>query len=120
MNKRIAWLAGLAVGIGALYLVFTHFNGKSGNSKLQAPDKRENAAVKSAIAASGSNSRTNIRAATNRPATREFDMTANPYAGALLEPGKSKRAWDANFLKTLQNAKSGDAIRFELTDGKMA
>src|SRR5690349_18054863 len=38
MNKRIALLAGMAVGVcGALYLIFNHFNVKSGdNPKLLA------------------------------------------------------------------------------------
>src|SRR5262245_12782800 len=113
MNKRIAWLAGLAVGVcGALYLVLTHFNPKSEDKpKLQ-------------VAVAGNNQATNPPSppapAKTNAATREFDMAVNPYAGALLEPGKSKRAWDANFIKTLQNAKSGDAIKFELTEGKMA
>jgi len=123
MNKRIALLAGLAVGIGStLYLVSTHVHPKSGDTpKIRIAGKGRNQAEKSATFAGASNSTTNAQAiARTRPATREFDMTVNPYAGALIEPGKSKRAWDAGFIKTLQNAKSGDAIRFELTEGKMA
>ena len=38
----------------------------------------------------------------------------------MREPGKSKRAWDADFLRAFQNAKNGDPIRFELTGGVMA
>jgi hypothetical protein len=122
MKKKIALLAGLAVAIcGALYLVFAHFNVKSGDKpKLQAAVESQNQPVKLVTPSSGSAAGTNTISAKGRPATREFDMTVNPYAGALLEPGKSKRAWDAGFLKTLQNAKNGDAIRFELTEGKMA
>jgi len=44
----------------------------------------------------------------------------NPYAAALREPGKSKRAWSADFLKQFQQAATGDPIRFELTQGLMA
>ena len=50
----------------------------------------------------------------------EFDVTINPYAGALREPGKSKREWDVNFLKTLGDLKTGQPIQFELTDGRIA
>ncbi len=52
--------------------------------------------------------------------TREFDPAINPYAAALREPGKSKRAWDAAFLQNYQNASSNQPIRFELTRGVMA
>lgn len=54
------------------------------------------------------------------PSTRELDPAVNPYASALREPGKSKRSWDANFLKSFSNAAAGDAIQFELTDGRVA
>ena len=46
--------------------------------------------------------------------------TLNPYAAALQEPGRSKRAWDIDFLKHHQDAASGDPIEFELTDGRSA
>lgn len=58
--------------------------------------------------------------ATNAGVSREFDARVNPYAGALREPGQSKRAWDADFLKGFATAQSGDPIRFELTAGRMA
>ncbi|MCX6926397.1 MAG: hypothetical protein NT154_24795 [Verrucomicrobia bacterium] len=54
------------------------------------------------------------------PYSRERDPAVNPYATALREPGKSMRAWDANFIRAIENAKSGDTIRFELTGGVMA
>ncbi|MFO1512920.1 MAG: LamG-like jellyroll fold domain-containing protein [Verrucomicrobiota bacterium] len=44
----------------------------------------------------------------------------NPYAGALREPGKSKRNWDMNFMKAHQPAAAGEAIEFELTEGRRA
>src|SRR5689334_8774535 len=43
----------------------------------------------------------------------------NPYAGALREPGTSKRSWDLSFMREHQRAAVGDAIEFELTDGKI-
>jgi len=59
-------------------------------------------------------------ASTNQPLSREFDLTVNPYAAALREPGKSKRGWDADYIKTFQTAKAGDPVKFELTGGVMA
>ncbi len=56
----------------------------------------------------------------NLPRSRGSDPGTNPYAAALREPGKSKRAWDLDFLKQLPNAADGQAIRFELTEGRMA
>ena len=47
-------------------------------------------------------------------------MSVNPYAAALRTPGQSRRAWDAGFLAALANATSGDPIRFELTEGRIA
>ncbi|HEY5909345.1 MAG TPA: cadherin domain-containing protein [Verrucomicrobiae bacterium] len=57
---------------------------------------------------------------TNQFITREFDPAVNPYAGALREPGKAKRAWDPQFLIRYQGAVSNAPIRFELTDGQTA
>ncbi len=56
----------------------------------------------------------------NRPVSRELDPAVNPYAAALREPGKSKRAWDADYIGQFQSAKAGDPVRFELTAGVMA
>jgi hypothetical protein len=120
--KRTPFVAGLAVIIcGTLVFAALHLKTKLVNRSLAKANDQESPPTKQAAAASSSSPRTNVLAsAKSHPAGREFDMTINPYAGALLEPGKSKRTWDANFLKTLQNAKTGDAIRFELTEGKMA
>src|SRR6516225_19443 len=120
MNKRIALLACMAVGVcGALYLVFNHFKVKSGDKpKLLTAVAGNNQPAKSLSPPATKTNAPPI--AKSHPNTRELDITVNPYADALLEPGKSKRSWDANFIKTLQNASSGDAIRFELTEGKMA
>ena len=56
----------------------------------------------------------------NSSASGELDVTINPYAGGLREPCKSKREWNADFLKSFQKAKVGDPVRFELTAGVMA
>ena len=60
------------------------------------------------------------RAGTNSVVSREMDLTINPYAGGLREPGKSKRAWDVGFIENFQQAKTGNPVRFELTRGVMA
>jgi len=49
-----------------------------------------------------------------------MDLAANPYAGALREPGKSKRTWDAAYIRNFKDAKNGDAVQFELTNGVTA
>ena len=54
------------------------------------------------------------------PLTVTTAAPVNPYAGALQEPGKSKRAWPAEFLQQYQKAAAGDPIQFELTQGVMA
>ena len=52
--------------------------------------------------------------------SREFDLAVNPYAAVLREPGRSKRAWETNFLQRQNTATNGDSIQFELTEGVMA
>src|SRR5690242_5236058 len=54
---------------------------------------------------------------TNQVRSSEFDPAVNPYAGALREPGRSKRAWDDAFMANYRQASTGDSIRFELTEG---
>ncbi|MES2657608.1 MAG: DUF642 domain-containing protein [Verrucomicrobiota bacterium] len=54
------------------------------------------------------------------PVSREMDVTVNPYAAGLGGPGKSKRAWDAGFIGSFLQAKAGDPVRFELTNGVIA
>jgi len=57
----------------------------------------------------------------HRPGQTRRSLTwPSPYAGGLKEPGKSKRAWDANFLQQFQKAANGDAMQFELTSGRTA
>ena len=57
---------------------------------------------------------------TNSASSSKSKSGVNPYAGALREPGKSKRSWDLDFMKAHQQAATGDAIEFELTEGKVA
>ena len=40
--------------------------------------------------------------------SREQDLTVNPYAAGLREPGKSMRGWDADYIKNFQGAKPGE------------
>lgn len=47
-------------------------------------------------------------------------VVINPYEPSLNVPGKSKRAWDVGFMKMHQQAATGEAIEFELTEGRMA
>ncbi|MES2657612.1 MAG: DUF642 domain-containing protein [Verrucomicrobiota bacterium] len=54
------------------------------------------------------------------PVPREMDVAVNPYAAGLSGPGKSKRQWDAGYIEGFQQAKDGDPVSFELTDGVMA
>jgi hypothetical protein len=54
------------------------------------------------------------------PISREMDVALNPYAAGLRGPGSSKRAWDARFIERFQQAKDGDPVRIELTDGVVA
>ena len=67
-----------------------------------------NAITNNALKAASANSNVSV----SRP--------LNPYASALREPGKSKRAWDAGFIEHFAQANKGDPIRFELTEGVMA
>ena len=60
------------------------------------------------------------QAARIRSGSREMDLTVNPYAGGLRDPGKSKRKWEADYIESFLQAKSGDGVRFELTGGVMA
>ena len=59
-------------------------------------------------------------AGTNLPVSREMDLSVNPYAAGLHEPGKAKRPWEADYIKTFQTAKVGDPVQFELTGGVLA
>ncbi|MEK7954169.1 beta strand repeat-containing protein [Luteolibacter soli] len=49
-----------------------------------------------------------------------MNVALNPYAASLHGPGTSKRAWDVRYIESFQQAKEGDPVRFELTDGAIA
>ena len=57
---------------------------------------------------------------TNAAGSREMDLSVNPYAAGLRQPGKSKRAWAADFINTFEAAQAGEAVQFELTGGVLA
>ena len=81
-----------------------------------------NAVNPSNVPAAAALAKTNstVSASTSVQVSREFDLSVNPYAAALREPGKSKREWDASFIENFQQAKAGDPVKFELTGGVMA
>jgi len=79
-------------------------------SSTALPSQAAVASNRPSIAASGQG--TNI--------SREFDIHVNPYAAGLREPGRSRRAWEVDFLERHQSVAVGDPIEFELTDGVMA
>lgn len=124
MKLRFRLLAGLSVGIFAV-VYFTSRDPKNENAAPTPSPAAESApdiavqkpAAATQTAAANSNS---VSSAGNSGVSREFDLTVNPYASGLREPGKSKRAWDVNFLKEHQDAAVGDPIQFELTEGKVA
>ncbi len=60
------------------------------------------------------------QAAPQPAVSREQDPAINPYASALRAPGKSKRAWQADYISTFRNATAGTPVRFELTEGRIA
>jgi autotransporter-associated beta strand protein len=86
---------------------------------------REVAPRATAASSSSTETDTNLppvlaKAAPAPSVSREMDLTVNPYASGLREPGKSKRGWDADYIKSFQQAKNSDPVRFELTGGVMA
>ncbi|HEU5124798.1 MAG TPA: LamG-like jellyroll fold domain-containing protein [Verrucomicrobiae bacterium] len=124
MKLRIRLLVGLSLGIFAA-VYFTSRDAKVKNAAPTpsrqaaeaAPDVAAQPAVANQMAPAKSNS---VSATASSQVSREFDLTVNPYAGGLREPGKSKRAWDVNFLNEHRDSAVGDPIQFELTEGQMA
>jgi hypothetical protein len=114
--KRIVWLAALTALLITGGYVFRDRPAPTGSSTapLAARPIHPNELVTSA---SGSNATTPI---VRQPAAPQTNWSANPYAAALREPGKSKRTWEMNFLTRFQQASDGDPIQFELTEGRMA
>jgi Concanavalin A-like lectin/glucanases superfamily/Putative Ig domain len=123
MNKHAALFIGLAaIIVAGLYFSSSHSRLKPGGKATspQAAADRPGTALPNPAelaAPASTNSSANPANQTRPPEPNPGD---NPYAAALREPGKSKRAWNLDFLKRLPNAADGQAIRFELTEGRMA
>ena len=118
MIKRLLWVGAAALALAAgLFLARFH----SPASSRQAAAKPIVAAAAGTGAVNGKSAgTTGLSASAGTAQSRESDLAVNPYAGALREPGKSKRAWDPEFIKQFRNAASNAPIRFELTGGVMA
>ena len=106
MSKRLLSFMAAAVLFAAALFVIRHSPSRQTVGAASAPTRVPNGATSSARDATTS--------------SRERDAAVNPYAAALREPGRSKRPWDAGFIRMFRNARSGDPIRFELTGGMMA
>ena len=106
MSKRLLSFMAAAVLFAAALFVIRHSPSRQTVGAASAPTRGPNGATSSARDATTS--------------SRERDAAVNPYAAALREPGRSKRPWDAGFIRMFRNARSGDPIRFELTGGMMA
>ena len=118
MSKRLVLVAGAAVIVAAgLYLLRHYFT--AGPATDSASLSSAPATAKTAQALAPAQTARAVRP-TNQPPTRELDSKVNPYAPSLHEPGRSKRAWDTDFLTNLQSAVKDGPIRFELTGGRMA
>jgi hypothetical protein len=122
MIKRVALFVGLAaLSVAGLYFLVAHSRLKPGGAarapevsiarRPGIPSPTERAALARTNSASN---------AANQPPATKPDPRVNPYAAALREPGRSKRAWDLDFLKRRPNAADGEAIHFELTEGRIA
>lgn len=133
MKKRVVLLTSLAAVIAAGSFFFASISRRKPAGISETAPRSAAATVASsptsspppptlaAIPGLSSPAATNIApAGAQPPVTHEFDLSVNPYAAALREPGKSKRAWDPEFLKQFSRAESGDPIRFELTSGRAA
>src|SRR5689334_924828 len=106
MKKRLIVSAGLAAVLltGSYFAFFRSAKTDAGPTNTPASvastvPSTTSAPIAALISTTVSNSfkgASNVAAqAKVRPQTREFDINVNPYAAALQEPGKSKRAWDA-------------------------
>jgi hypothetical protein len=113
MIKRLLWVGAAALALAAgLFLACFH-----------SPAPSRQTATGPSVAAAAATGAVNVKSTgapglspSARPAQAgESDLAVNPYAGALREPGKSKRAWDPEFIKQFRNAASNAPIQFELT-----
>lgn len=105
----------IAVMVGGIALLFRA--GQSSATRAAATVSVESVARDNAPAIPQSNA---VVAASAPSEAGKSKFGINPYAGALKEPGKSKRSWDVGFMKSQQSAATGDAIEFELTEGRTA
>src|SRR5487761_2327740 len=109
----------LLTGLGAVFCI----GGMLWWHHSQAPRAAAPPAIAAAAnsAVSGTNSPAVLAKATPaQTISHEMDLTVNPYAAGLREPGKSKRDWNAGFIQNFEQAKAGDPVKFELTRGVMA
>ena len=122
MIKRAVLITGLvAVICVGLYFATSQRRQPAENGAISQPASVDPSGDSASVAPKPLAGRSNSPA---RPAVQplspEFDLTVNPYAAALREPGKSKRSWNADFLHGFQPAASGETISFELTGGRIA
>jgi len=117
MKQRFVWLTGITVSAVVVGLILFRANTRPpanhagpGDAVAVADESKS-----ASLLASGSSPGTNaVSSAT------ELKPWLNPYAGALREPGKFRRAWDVRFMSAQQQAAAGEVIEFELTEGRTA
>jgi autotransporter-associated beta strand protein len=118
MTRRFLWVTATTLALAAgVFLIRFDSHAPSRKTTLQASVAGPSA---SAAVAGKSPGTPGPLPSPKAALARESDPGVNPYAGALREPGKSKRSWDPEFIKQFQNAASNAPIRFELTEGVMA
>jgi hypothetical protein len=122
MTKRvILFLSFLALGALTLYVTTRNMRSRGGGLPASAGMSVRSDADRGSESAPTGFAATNSAVATPAQADAgESSFKTNPYSFALRESGKSKRAWDLGFLQQHQNAESGQAISFELTEGLVA
>ncbi len=122
MKKFIILFAGLGVVIAAGWLFIALRSSPESGDFGNSPATAMHAPGTATVSAAGLPSRGGelAMAATHQSLPPEFDLAVNPYAAGLRSPGRSKRSWDENFLRGFEQVNSGDAIRFELTEGRVA
>ncbi|MGC3960738.1 MAG: putative Ig domain-containing protein [Verrucomicrobiota bacterium] len=115
MKRLILSVLAIVVTVGGIALLFRA--DQTSFTKRNTQTDAEQVADKVSPVAAGSNIVVDAKAP---PQSGPSKFGINPYAGALKEPGKSKRSWDVGFMKGQQQTAVGDAIQFELTEGKTA
>ena len=113
---RKSLLVSLCVVLGVAGLLWWHYSQVSRELSPATIQKLVNADAPKTHA----NPSPLAHAVLNHAVSRELDLTINPYAAGLREPGKSKREWNAAFIENFQAATAGDPVRFELTGGVLA